>query len=331
MTVSLERGKKLLSVCIPVYRQKVTVLVKQLHALSASFREEMEILVVDDGSPENWRRRNRGVRDYLDGYVELDRNMGRAAVRNRFLEYARGEFLLFIDGDSSVPDGKFFDRYRPWLEEGKERVIVGGSSYRRERPPRSRRLRWRYGWRRESLPAAVRSQNPWSSFKTNNVIIPAEVLRKIPFEEALRGYGHEDTFMGYRLWQAGVEVIHIDNPVFNEELDANGVFLRKSAEAVRSLFQVLALVEGDPHLVEQVRLLSWTGRLVRQGRARRVERVLTPLKPLIEAVLKSGIPLLRLLDLYKLEEALKVCRQGGYCHYFFDEDAVQGGRPSQEA
>jgi GT2 family glycosyltransferase len=102
-TPRMTTGDTSLSVVVPV-RDGGARLEQCLDALLASDSEPFELLVVDDGSTDGGASaaacRARGVE-----VVELMRNFGPAAARNRGAERARGSVLLFVDADVVVrPD-----------------------------------------------------------------------------------------------------------------------------------------------------------------------------------------------------------------------------------
>lgn len=93
-----------LSVIVPAHRAQ-TVLPRCLAALTASDlpRAEWELIVVDDASPDDTAAVAEGVADRI---VRLGpRPGGPALARNRGVEHARGDVLLFVDSDVCVhPD-----------------------------------------------------------------------------------------------------------------------------------------------------------------------------------------------------------------------------------
>ena len=59
-----------------------------------------------------------------------------------------------------------------------------------------------------------------------------DMIAKHPYDEHFEDYGHEDSVMGFTLKQAGIKVLHIDNPLIHNGLDSNEIFLSKSLKAV---------------------------------------------------------------------------------------------------
>jgi glycosyltransferase involved in cell wall biosynthesis len=89
---------KLVSVVIPCYRQAHFLGEAIESVLSQSYRN-FEIIVVDDGSPDNTfevATRYPGVR-----YIRQD-NRGQSGARNRGLQESKGNYLVFLDADDRL-------------------------------------------------------------------------------------------------------------------------------------------------------------------------------------------------------------------------------------
>lgn len=88
------------SIIVPVYKIKEQELKKCIDSLIAQKYPDLEIILVDDGSPDN-------CGDLIDTYASLDsriigihqKNQGVSAARNHGLGIAKGEYVLFVDGD----------------------------------------------------------------------------------------------------------------------------------------------------------------------------------------------------------------------------------------
>jgi len=286
-----------LSVLVPVYNRPVTALVAALLQQVPSWPGPVEICLLDDGSAEGYRRQNRplgslpGVR-----YAELSRNVGRAAVRNRLAASAAHEWLLLLDNTTELlADGQLLARYAAAL--GAAPVLAGGVAYA-EAPPAApgQYLRWLYGRQREFRPLAGREAAPYAQLLVNNLLIEKELLLRFPLDETLRGYGHEDTKLGWQLAAAAVPVHHLDNAVLHAGLEEASVFLRKSEQGVHNLAQLLR-TEG---LGADTKLVRLARQLQRLGLAGVVCRVLATLGPTLRRQLLGPRPRLAVLDALKL-------------------------------
>lgn len=120
----------LLSVIVPIYNVE-DYLDECLHSIRAQRYRSIEIIVVDDGSPD--RSHDLAVRQQRkDPRIRIVRrpNGGLSAARNTGVEAARGDFLTFVDSDDTVtPDG-FAAAMDSLLRTGSDVAVLG---YRRLR------------------------------------------------------------------------------------------------------------------------------------------------------------------------------------------------------
>ena len=92
----------LVSVIIPVYNRR-DLLAKCLESVTAQRYDDWEVVVVDDGSTEDVAT-DLDPGDSRIRYVRQE-NAGPSVARNRGVENARGEALLFLDSDDVLlPD-----------------------------------------------------------------------------------------------------------------------------------------------------------------------------------------------------------------------------------
>ncbi|WP_210515854.1 glycosyltransferase family 2 protein [Hymenobacter terricola] len=290
-----------LSILIPAFNWNINRLVNSLVAQRADWNGPLEIIVLDDGSPEECRLLNRPLATRPSvRYHELPRNVGRAAIRNQLAAAAQHEWLLLLDNDSLLPDARFLARYA--AVQAHAAVLIGGTCYEATPPAEpALYLRWLYGRNREARPAAVRQTAPYSQLTINNALVRAEVFRQFPLDERLTGYGHEDTKFGVELAAAHVPVLHLDNPVLHDGLEPAAVFLHKSEQAVRNL----ALGFRQDGLGTDSRLLQTAVRLRRLGLAPAARVALGAAAPALRRQLLSRAPRLRLFDLLKLHWLLR--------------------------
>lgn len=242
-----------LSICIPLYNFPNYKLINELWKQIQETKEEVDLIVIDDGSADSLRPDTNKLKKEVN-LIQLEQNVGRAKVRNLFVKHSQAEFLLFIDGDSQLMSSAFLSIYLEALETSKASVICGRSVYPEQEPPRSKRLRWLYGKKVEAQTVVERESSPYQAFMTNNFIIKRNLLERIPFEERLRNYGHEDTLMGFRLQLAHESVTHIDNPVMNANTEENAIYLKKTKEAIQNLIDIQSWIEEKSAFMQHVTL-----------------------------------------------------------------------------
>ncbi|HEX4886557.1 MAG TPA: glycosyltransferase family 2 protein [Luteibaculaceae bacterium] len=287
----------MLSICIPIYNCDVRNLIRTLEQQVRSESLACQFVLVDDGSSEEYRRLNRSALD-SHKYVELPANGGRAAARNRCVELATTEYLLFLDADVVITSPRFLCRYVRLITAHQPDVICGGRVYPLQPPARIHLLRWSYGSAREAKDPTSRQQWPYDSFMTNNFVVRKSVFETIHFDETLRHYGHEDTLFGIELKRENRTIMHIDNPVFKLDQETNADFLEKTTQALQNLIRLERRPGLRSDLIQSVHLLRFNAQY------RLAKPLLTALGwmliPLLRFFLKRGYFTLRMFDLYRL-------------------------------
>jgi glycosyltransferase involved in cell wall biosynthesis len=239
---------------------------------------------------------NEGVR-----IITSERNIGRAAIRNRLASEAKGDYLLFIDADAMIPGTAeaYLLKWIPML--GHSSVICGGTLYH-DSPPGDpdRMLRWRYGKWREQKKASERNKHPHRSFSAFNVLIEKSVLAKIRFNEELRQYGHEDTLFGYQLNKAGIDITHIDNGLMHEGLETNLEFLEKTRLGIENLSMLCDVVTDKKTFSNTVLLLNAYNKLSLLGMTRVLAAIFIKYRERMEIRLDSADVSLKLFAFYKV-------------------------------
>ena len=192
------------SVVIPTYNRR-PILEKCLLALErqqvSPEIDRYEVVVVDDGSTD-------GTPDWLRAeakrfpHVRLieQSHGGPAEGRNRGVDHAHGDVIVFIDSDLVVTDSF---------------LSCHASSLVRSWEARGDRLCFTYGavvnTANFEQPTAERHKLrdlSWAYFATGNVAIAKEVLQRAGlFDTGFRLYGWEDLELGERLRRMGVQLI----------------------------------------------------------------------------------------------------------------------------
>ncbi len=97
----------LLSVIIPVYRVEAT-LDRCVESVLRQHVEDMEVILVDDGSPDNcpkmcdlWAKRDQRV------CVIHQKNGGLSKARNAGIDISKGKYITFVDSDDWINDNTY--------------------------------------------------------------------------------------------------------------------------------------------------------------------------------------------------------------------------------
>ena len=113
----------MISVIVPVY--KVEKYLRQcLDSLAAQMLEDMEIIIVDDGSPD-------GCPAICDEYAAKDARMkvvhkengGLLSARKAGFAASKGDYIGFVDGDDWVEPDTFMNMYKAVCEHSPDMVL----------------------------------------------------------------------------------------------------------------------------------------------------------------------------------------------------------------
>ena len=247
----------MLSINIPVFNVEVYNLVLQLIQQARKLNIDFEIRVYDDASDdEEIKVKNRKINDFEEVvYFESEKNLGRSAIRNRMGEDSRFEYLLFIDSDSELCDTEYLNNFSQ--AKNTNSVICGGTAYKNEKPEKEKILRWIYGNKREAILAETRNSKKGFIITSNNFMIEKSVFEKIHFRDEVNAYGHEDTLLGFDLYSNGIEIVHINNPVYHIGLETSEEFLSKTRTSLLTLFYITnELLKNDKEFIRQVFFLN---------------------------------------------------------------------------
>ena len=198
------RARMFISVVIPTYN-RWPILEKCLVALEQQTPsgeiEGYEVVLVDDGSTDGTPDRLRQQADRFP-HVRLfeQAHGGPAEGRNRGVDHARGDVIVFIDSDLVVVPGFLASHarglQRTWTQRGDRLCFTYGAVINTANfeDPTAERHKLR--------------DLSWAYFATGNVAIDRSVLQQSGlFDLGFRLYGWEDLELGERLRQMGVVLV----------------------------------------------------------------------------------------------------------------------------
>jgi glycosyltransferase involved in cell wall biosynthesis len=289
-----------LSICIPVFNFDVRELVYNLKKEIQKNDIDAEIILIDDASNDQFKKLNTELTSEVNNYIFLEKNIGRSKIRNLFLQYAKGDYLLFLDCDGKIINSDFLKIYTEALQQNtKIDVLYGGRTVSKNLSDKKYILRWKFAVERENLPVVVRNEKPYLSFQTNNFIIKKEILNKIKFNPEFENYGYEDLLFAMDLKSERIKIHHVDNPIFNNDLESNEAYLSKVEESMGSLSKMLR-IDFLRLKISEIKLVKAYNLLQKMHLKSLFLNLFKFFEKKIEKNLLSDHPNLRNLDLYKL-------------------------------
>jgi glycosyltransferase involved in cell wall biosynthesis len=210
-----------LSVVVPAYR-RLGILADVVTRLASQTypKDRYEVIVVDDGSPDDLSPAVRDMPDNVRLVRHGDDDFRAGQARGRGAREARFSHLAFLDADVAVPPD--FLWHLDWIHRRTEDAVVLGylSGYNLHdlghihtpEATRGRDLstlpiipdRSREPTLRACLDNLDWLAAPWPLTYTGNLSLPRALFDRIGgFDDAFVGWGLEDIDIGYRLHRAG--------------------------------------------------------------------------------------------------------------------------------
>jgi glycosyltransferase involved in cell wall biosynthesis len=234
------------------------VLGKTLEALKRQTvpADDLEVIVVDDSSVDGTRAAaEKYAKDGFVKYLRNDERLGSGVARNKGLDNATGEYIMFLDGDN-VPEKDCLEQHLDFHKRfpGPQVAVLGNPQYPAD-------IKTTPLMRLDDVGLAFRRLKHgdhcgWADFSSMNISLKKAFLSE-RFDEKIfaRTIGFEDTDLGFRLHKKGMEIVYNEKAVsYHYHFRTPGQFLekvRKYGAAFR-----LWLGSADKELLEETAFIS---------------------------------------------------------------------------
>lgn len=127
--IPLDKPMPLISIIIPIYNL-ATYLFQCIHSITVQTYENLEIILVDDGSTDNALEICEFFRK-KDSRIKLitQKNSGLVSARKAGVAISTGDYIFYVDGDDWIDPG-CIEEYLKHLKKNNAEIILGG--YKRE-------------------------------------------------------------------------------------------------------------------------------------------------------------------------------------------------------
>ena len=222
----------LISVVIPVYKVEA-YLDRCVESVVRQSYEKLEILLVDDGSPDRcgamcdaWAGKDSRIR------VLHQKNAGLGAARNRGTEIAAGEFVTYVDSDDYLAPDAIELLLRLLQEQGAEIAVADCVKTQEDHVSFDRTTEEQI--RLFTGKEACMTLQGWELYMPMvtawGKLFPRELLLREPFTE---GRLHEDEATTYRLYAAVSRVALSSRPVYAYYQNPNSIMHTRSERSQR--------------------------------------------------------------------------------------------------
>lgn len=126
---------KKLSVLIPVYNEKDTILKCVQNVLNANtYGMELEIIISDNNSNDGTKQKLQSIEDHRVKILYKEKNTGKGSNLKNALKYATGDIILFQDGDLEYSPEDYPSLIEPFFKLHAD--VVYGSRFSRAKVTR---------------------------------------------------------------------------------------------------------------------------------------------------------------------------------------------------
>lgn len=112
----------MISVIIPTFNRHESIR-KAIHSVLKQTYQDVECLVVDDGSTDDTEAIVKTIKDSRVNYIRYEKNQGACYARNVGIEQALGEYIAFQDSDDDWSDAKLEKQLQYLLDSGADLVF----------------------------------------------------------------------------------------------------------------------------------------------------------------------------------------------------------------
>lgn len=215
------------SVIVPVYNAAHTI-ERCVRSIAASGGDDVQIILIEDCSKDNSLEVCRRLGEQYPTVLLLhnERNRGVSYTRNRGLDAATGEYLLFVDSDDYVAEG-YVSAFRQVIAAGGSFAVCGYVNHDEKHSGRTDIFSWSDFEGTRSVPLAQAIEKLYHDRLLQqlwNKVFVTEIVRKqnIRFDETI-SIGEDTRFiLDYIRLGKQSEVTLINQPLYHYMRDQDG-------------------------------------------------------------------------------------------------------------
>ncbi|MCQ2310821.1 MAG: glycosyltransferase [Paludibacteraceae bacterium] len=211
---------KLCSIIVPIYNA-APFLAQCLTSIKMQTYQDLQVILIDDGSTDE---SSKIAQSFVDADARFSlihqTNQGQGAARNRGLEKATGEYLIFVDADDYL-DNDFIAQHlaaienADYVQSGYRRVNIEGNILEQKLP------RHRYQF---TSPCMRLYRTSW--LKENALCFPTDMI-------------YEDVIFSLSLWGTQPKIQFIHYIGYNYTCNPHSTTSKFNVLAQKQLFNII--------------------------------------------------------------------------------------------
>lgn len=199
---------------------------------------DFEVVVVDNGDSLETKRVAESISLAPKLIYAMETVSGAARARNRGIQEAQAEIVIFVDDDMIVGPS-FIEQHLHAHSRFHKDVCILGKIIHKPRWPNKIISKYLSQSKHQNMPLSNNEGQElgYQCFYTANISVPKEALINAGgFDEAFPYYGWEDIELGFRLQQKGIPIIYNPHASGYHHFDTSLVdYLKKRYRSGKSL------------------------------------------------------------------------------------------------
>ena len=232
----MNKNENLISIIMPAYNCEKYI-GEAIDSVLAQSCRNWELIIIDDGSADNT---SSIITEYLqkDSRISLlsnEKNIGVSATRNRGIEFAKGNWIAFLDSDDIWTPYKLEKQIETAQEKNGEFIFTGSAYINEEGKPYKGIF---------EVPEKV----SYKELRKQNVISCSSVLIKKKFFTNIKMEGddmHEDYAVWLRILKTGITAYGVNEPLLIYRIHRNSKSWNK-IKTVRMTYKVYRFIGLNP-------------------------------------------------------------------------------------
>ena len=204
--------KNLISVIIPIYNVE-EYLEKCIDSIVMQTYENLEIILVNDGSPDNcsdicekWEKKDSRV-IYLQ-----KKNGGLSSARNYGIEHCSGDYIVFVDSDDYIENNMIEELYNNLKENDSDVAICGFYNVKNEK-----KSAVKYSKTKFVASNMEKFENLYNEYYLPTTIAWNKIYKRHIFDKIRYAEGkyHEDEFIIFDILKIADKISYNLIPLYN--------------------------------------------------------------------------------------------------------------------
>lgn len=216
-----------ITIIVPVYNTEIKLLDRCVQSILKQDYDDIEIIIVDDGSDEGTALRcDRYREDNKDFTIQVvhQSNKGLSEARNTGISLCTGEWLYFLDSDDSFEYDGALTYLANIAKETKCDLVVGEYHYRNNKRDNYSPRQGKEWLRRELL-----SDNP--SFAATDILISIKLIRRLGSWFVPKLVHEDEEFTPRLLLHAELVAASPENKTYKRNITVNSIMSSETETA----------------------------------------------------------------------------------------------------